>query len=267
VIWWNSKTETGPGTSYLEGLRGGNADELLALFSNTPEIYDPWHGRVKGESAFRAFVERAATWLSENGKSIENRQTVDTGDYISEESTLEYDFDGKTQELLVAVTADRNDDGTYDELRVYYRTVEIDPLRSIRQPLLQGSADAHPPKGSTLDKYLIALAGTDVDAVLDVFESDGSFSGGDFYPDPQALRDRLYPRMFELGEKGAVLEHCKLHDDGTTYVLEFNAFTRGPLTNHPQAGVAIYERGGTGLIKSARVYDDVQDPRPGDRWA
>lgn len=264
MIWQNTIAGTSPGMSYLQGLMQQDHVLLSTFFAADPQIHDPWFGRIKGEEALRGFTARVGHWLANNAE-FELRHVTDTGDYVAEESVVRFEFDGDPVEMFVAVAADRDARGLYDELRVYYRTVVIDPQRSIRQPLLQGSPDAAPPRGSTLARYMEALASGEVSTVLAMFEPDGSFLGGELY-DREALEATLYPQIFELGG-GAVLEHCKLHDDGTTYVLEFNALTRGPLTNHPQAGIAIYERGPSGLIQSARVYDDIQDPRPGDRWA
>jgi hypothetical protein len=267
MIWWNSQANEGLKYSYLEGLMLGEPEALLRAFSGTPEIYDVWHGRVKGEDAARRFIERAGAWLRQNSKGIEVENVVDTGDYIAEESILRFDFLGKALDFPVVAIADRDTAGKLSEIRVYYRTVDIDPQRSIRQPLLQGSPDATPAEGTILHRYLTALEAGDVEAVEACFEPGGTFRGGptEFWSGPE-LAEKFYPKLFELGG-GATLEHCKLHDDGKTYVLEFNALIRGPLINHPQAGVAIYERGDSGLIAHARVSDDTQDPGPGDRWA
>ena len=42
--------------------------------------------------------------------------------------------------------------------------------------------------------------------------------------------------------------------------LEFNAVRWGGVDLPPQAGVAVYERGLSGRLHEARVYDDVQGP-------
>lgn len=265
MIWWNKQSNEGQKYSYIEGLMQGEPDAIISAFAGVPEIYDPWKGRIRGEDAARRFIEKAKTWLRQNSKSIDAGAIIDTGDYVSEESVLHFDFDGKPLKLLVAAIADRNAAGKLIEIRVYYRTVEIDPQRSIRQPLLQWSPDATPVEGTILHRYLTALAAGDIEAVIACYEPNGSFEGGGLYTGQTELR-KFYAKLFELGG-GATLEHCNLHDDGKTFVLEFNALIRGPLDNHPQAGVAIYERGDSGLIAHARVYDDTQDPKPRDRWA
>ena len=49
-------------------------------------------------------------------------------------------------------------------------------------------------------------------------------------------------------------------EDGVRTALEFNAVRWGGVALPPQAGIAIYERGATGRIAQARVYDDVEGP-------
>ena len=48
--------------------------------------------------------------------------------------------------------------------------------------------------------------------------------------------------------------------DGVRSALEFNAVRWGGHDLPPQAGVAVYERGSSGKLREARVYDDVEGP-------
>ena len=60
-----------------------------------------------------------------------------------------------------------------------------------------------------------------------------------------------------LGAGGIGIEHATVTDDGTTCAIEFNAVRFGKHAMAPQAGLAIYERGPTGRLHAARIYDDV----------
>jgi hypothetical protein len=51
------------------------------------------------------------------------------------------------------------------------------------------------------------------------------------------------------------LEHVNVFTAGTTTVLDFNILR--PDENRVHAGAACYELGKTGLLKAARVYDEV----------
>jgi len=97
-----------------------------------------------------------------------------------------------------------------------------------------------------------------VDAIVNTFESDGYFrepAGGDYiYEGLDRLRDFM-SQILSAG--GITLEHCTVTDDGTACAIEFNAVAFGPRPLVSQAGVAVYERGATGRLWGARVYDDV----------
>ena len=60
-----------------------------------------------------------------------------------------------------------------------------------------------------------------------------------------------------LGAGGIGIEHATLTDDGVVAVIEFNAVSFGPRRLTPQAGLAVYERGPSGRLAAARIYDDV----------
>jgi hypothetical protein len=60
-----------------------------------------------------------------------------------------------------------------------------------------------------------------------------------------------------LGGGGIRLERCTVTDDGVVAAIEFTAVRFGPHRLQPQAGLAVYERGPSGLLHAARIYDDV----------
>jgi hypothetical protein len=69
----------------------------------------------------------------------------------------------------------------------------------------------------------------------------------------------LYGHMFANGG-GIGLEHCTLTDDGVRCAIEYNCVRWGASEIPAQAGVAVYERGSSGLLAAARIYDDVEPP-------
>ena len=74
----------------------------------------------------------------------------------------------------------------------------------------------------------------------------------------EVLRE-FFSRFFSAGG-GITLEHCTVTEDGTRTALEFNAVKWGSVEMPPQAGVAVYERGASGRLSEARIYDDVEGP-------
>ena len=49
-------------------------------------------------------------------------------------------------------------------------------------------------------------------------------------------------------------------DDGARCVLEYNCTRWGSHDLAPQAGAVVFERGATGRLAAARIYDDVVAP-------
>jgi hypothetical protein len=47
-------------------------------------------------------------------------------------------------------------------------------------------------------------------------------------------------------------------DDGRTCALEYTVVRLHGSEIPPQAGLAVYERGESGLLRSVRLYDDVK---------
>ena len=78
----------------------------------------------------------------------------------------------------------------------------------------------------------------------------------------EALRE-LYAHMF-ANSGGIGLDHCTLTDDGVRCAIEYNGVRWGTTEILPQAGVAVYERGSSGLLTAARIYDDVEPPSVSD---
>ena len=60
------------------------------------------------------------------------------------------------------------------------------------------------------------------------------------------------------------LDHCTLTDVGVRCDIEYNGVRWGTTEIPPQAGVAVYERGSSGLLAAARIYDDVEPPAISD---
>ena len=111
-------------------------------------------------------------------------------------------------------------------------------------------------------EYRSALAAGDADRITATFEPDGCFREP---PGPQFRRcgmevlRELFSPFFGAGG-GIILEHCPVTDDGVRTALEFNAIRWGTHDLPRQAGVAIYERGTSGRLHDARIYDDVAGP-------
>ena len=251
---WQQELVTVP---FFDGLLTDEVDALVGSFDGEPELYDPVRGRVRGTRAFEAFVAETKEWLSRNNASIEDVERVVEDRYGFAEVVLHLD---DAVDLPVATVNDRRPDGRIGELRMYYSTWPLIGRHTNRSPLLQPDPDLR--EADVVGEYQQALAAGDVDAIVAAFEPDGYArepAGGAYvHKGADALRD-FYELLFSNGG-GIPLEHCTVIDNGRACALEYNVVRWGETELPPQAGVAVYERGQSGRLAAARVYDDVDPP-------
>ena len=134
-------------------------------------------------------------------------------------------------------------------------------MDDIRQGAL-ATLGPSPERLDAFDALLRAWFWGDTAAIVATFEPDGCFrepAGPQFRVCGTTALTGFYDRFFSAGG-GIVLEHCSVTEDGVRTALEFNAVRWGGVALPPQAGIAVYERGPSGRIAHARVYDDVAGP-------
>jgi len=259
-------TSTNDAVPYYEGILADEPDALVRSFAaRQPVLDDPRVGYVEGTKELRAFATGTAEWLRERDAVIENVALTRTPSRTVEEVVLNLlADDGRRVELPVAVVSDRNPDRTLKVIRVYHSTWPLTGEHRVRPPLLPADPALH--AEGTPGAYQRALAEGDLEGIVASFEPDGYArepSGAAYlHRGTEALRD-LYAHMFANGG-GIGLEHCTLTDDGVRCAIEYNGVRWGNTEIPPQAGVAIYERGGSGLLAAARIYDDVEPPSVSD---
>jgi hypothetical protein len=245
---------------FFEGISLRDPDELLASFAARPLIDDPRHGRVEGEDAFRAYVASMREWLAQQ-RGIEPVALTSTEERTVEEVSVK--LPSEHPELPVAIATDLVADGRIDAIRVYHSFWPLTGGHEIRSPLLY-EGPAIELEGAPAD-YQGGLAAGDADAVVASFEPDGTVrepSGGPYTYRGQA-HHAIYDAMF-ANEGGIPLQFCTVTDDGTRCAIEYNAVRWGKDEIPPQAGIAVYERGPSGRLVAARIYDDVTPPAVSD---
>lgn len=248
--------------SYLELVVAGAANELASWFSGEPVIEYP-AGRVEGRDALDRFVAESSAWLQSRAAQVE-RLAVVAGDRRDvNEWVLHLDLPRGRWGLPVAAAVDRDGDGVR-AIRVYHSMWPITGGHAIRAPLL----DPDPTivlSGAVAD-YQRALAAGDLEGILAAYEPDATIrepSGGPYaYSGTDEIR-AIYSQMFANGG-GIPLRFCTATDDGTACAIEFTAVRWGATALPPQAGVAVYVRGGSGRLAAARIYDDVDPPGASD---
>jgi hypothetical protein len=245
---------------YFDGLVAGEIDALIESFTGEPEVHHPTRGRIKGVQAFIGHVAEMNAWLDAHNVFVEDVLRVITDHRGFEEVVVHLDGPGGRVAVPVAIVADHQSDGRLDELRMYFSTWPTTGRHATRPPLLQPDPDVR--ESDVVGEYQRALAAGDVDAVVAAFEPDG------YAREPAGARhvhrghDGLrvfYAHLFSNGG-GIPLEHCAITDDGRACALEYNVVRWGRTQLSPEAGVAVYVRGESGRLASARIYDDADPP-------
>ncbi len=244
----------------LEAVEGGSARAAAACVCAGVTLDDPREGRIEGAGALEGWAERAHAWLRAlAARSVPVRLTVE-GRHAVLERLFQIEVDREKRQLPLAVAADLGDDGLLAAVRVYHSFWTLERGHRVRGRLLPARRDlvARPP----VDAYHRALAAGDVDAVLACYARNATVrepAGEPFvHRGLRGLR-RLYGAMLVDGP--LPLEHARTVDDGVACALEYTVVRWGRTELPPQAGVAVYERNASGLIRATRIYDDVDPPR------
>jgi hypothetical protein len=236
-------------------LAGASLDNASQL-----RIDDPQHGPVGHELSFDTYRERSADWLGERDAKVRMIATTKGADRIVGEFEVDLTQDRRPFALPVAVVVERDRDAARLWIRVYHSQWPLLGRHAYRAPLL--ARDPSVRESDIVGEYQAALATGDAERIVATFEPDGCFrepAGGEYRVCGTAALSELFTRFFGAGG-GITLEHCTVTEDGVRTALEFNAVKWGSVHMPHQAGVAVYERGRTGKLAEARVYDDVEGP-------
>jgi hypothetical protein len=180
------------------------------------------------------------------------------------EGILSLTFEGRHVKVPVAVVAQRRPEREV-EVRLYYSTKPIKGTRAVRSPLLPKDDEVAVPV--QVAAQLDALSRADIAAVLASFEDGAKLrdaagvthvkenGGGPL----RAFYERLCAAPGADGARGAGIEVLKgaRADDGRICALEYTVVRVRGKNVPPQAGLAVYERGETGLLRAVRVYEDI----------
>jgi hypothetical protein len=253
--------------AYYEGILAGEPNALVRSFAaGQPRLNDPRVGYVEGVRGLRAFASGTADWLRERDAVVENVALTRTQARTVEEvqQHLLLGDEGGRVELPVAILTDRNPDRTLKAIRVYHSMWPLTGEHAVRPPLLPADPELH--VQGVVGNYQRALAEGDIESIVGAFEPDGYArepSGGAYVHRGAKGLWNLYAHLFANGG-GIFLEHCTLTDDSARCAIEYNCIRWGVTGIPAQAGVAVYERGNSGLLAAARIYDDVSPPDVSD---
>jgi hypothetical protein len=254
---------------YVTALLEGQSEHLARRLGDRATVDDPIFGRASGKPALERYLREMGEWLSKHQASFERVAFTLGSDRDVTEGTLTLTFEGRRVSVPLAIVAERRKEREV-ELRLYYSTGPIRGTHTVRAPLLpqDDEVGVPPPVAAHLD----ALARGDLDAVVGSFEATGSVrdpagamhargDGGGalraYYEKLLRGRDGRTPSDRGPGAAGIDILKGARADDGRTCALEYTVVRIHGKAVAPQAGLAVYERGESGLLSVLRVYEDI----------
>jgi hypothetical protein len=226
---------------------------VLRAFGDKATVDSPLGGKQMPPE----FVSETHAWLERHDAVAGDVASVETPGRVIHELVVDLDIDGRRVELPVMLVADVEDDCIRD-LRVYHSTWPLYGNHEVRHALMNYTLAEKP--AEPVGAYHDALGKGDADAADAQFEPDGSVRepAGSAYEHSGADRTAWYAAILSRGP--IPLKLGTLTDDGTTVVYEYLVNRWGDASFPAQAGAAAYQRGASGKIASARIYDDVEPP-------
>jgi len=231
---------------------------LLSRLGPKATLDDPIFGRSSGIKALERVLADLSAWLKRHKAAYVKTHFTTGVDRDVTEGSLRLTLESKTVELPVAVVAERRRSREV-ELRVYYSTQPIAGTQAGRSPLVPEDRAISLP--SPVKDHVEALRAADVAGVIATFEADGLMreARGLRHENASGLQE-FYAKLFAGAPAGKGVEFLAggAADDGRTCALEYTLMRLCGKPVPPQAGLAVYERGDGGLLRSVRVYDDLE---------
>jgi hypothetical protein len=241
---------------YLSCLVEAQHEQLMRRLGDRSTVDDPIFGRAHGDPALPRHLGEASAWLSKHGATFEKHSFTMGSDRDVTEGVLGLTFDGRSASVPVAIVAERRRDREI-EMRLYYSTKPINGTRAIRSPLLPQDDEVGVPP--PVEAHLRALARGDVAGLVASFEQGATLrdAQGETHLKDRGQIESFYKALF--GGRGAGVDLLKgaRADDGRTCALEYTVVRVRGRDVPPQAGLAVYERGESGLLRAVRLYEDV----------
>jgi hypothetical protein len=241
-------------------LLAGDPVRLLDAFPDGVRIDDQRAGRIEGREALETYCRTSKAWMAERqGRGRLIASTAGPTRVVGE-FALDLSEGGRAFVLPVAVVVEPSAERRSVWIRIYHSQWPLLGHHVVRPPLL--ARDPSVRESDVVGDYQRALAMGDAEAIVATFEPDGCFrepAGHAYRVCGTSDLSGFFVRFFSAGG-GIILEHCTVTEDGVRTALEFNAVRWGGVDLPLQAGVAVYERGKTGRIAEARIYDDVEGP-------
>lgn len=249
---------------YFPALVAAQSEALVHRLGKRAVVDDPFFGRSSGLSELRRDLAEMASWLTARDASFECFGFVTGSDRDVTEGTLALSLDGERVRVPVGLVAERRRERAV-ELRAYYA---VERLRETPRPRTEtpvarseihssGDVIAVPPPVAA---HIDACGRGDARGAVASFELGGTVrdargvTHAKLEPTGGPLAD-YYESL--LGDGGVQLLANARADDGRTCALEYTVIRVRGREVPPRRGLAVYDRGESGLLRTVRVYDDV----------
>lgn len=241
---------------YFPALVGAQSEALAHRLGKRATVDDPFFGRATGLTDLTHNLSEMAGWLAARDAAFECFGFVTGSDRDVTEGALALSLGSERVRLPVGLVAERRRERVV-ELRAYYAIERLrgtpNPRREI--PASRDVTAVPPPVAAHLD----ACARGDVKGAIASFELGGTVRDA-----RGATHAKLDPGGGPLGEYyerllsqgGMQLLANARADDGRTCALEFTVARLRGRDIAPRPGLAVYDRGESGLLRTLRVYDD-----------
>jgi hypothetical protein len=242
---------------YFPALVSLQASQLAQRLGDRATVDDALFGRATGMPDVGGLLEQMSNWLGTRDPSFERFGFVMGSDRDVTEGALALTINGQRLRVPVAVVAERRREREV-ELRSFYAAGRVGRPAAKREALAADDQIVLPPPVAA---HLDALTRGDVDAVVASFEHGGTVRGAD--GETRAKLDgggplrEYYARLLGSGGGFEVVKSARA-DDGNTCALEYNVVRLPGGKISPEPGLAVYERGESGLLRTVRIYDDIR---------
>jgi hypothetical protein len=221
-------------------------------------LADPLFGRSAGIEGIRNHVDRLGDWLLERGAVYERQHFTSGADRDASEGVLSLSLESKTVELPLAVVAEKRRNREV-EVRLYFCSQPVRGEFVPRAPLVPRTTEA--PVPTAVAAFLEHLAKGRVEELTNAFELKGSVreARGVSHDRSSGAMKEYFERLLAGGAFGGTQWSVGgMADDDRACAVEYTLVRSCGRDVDPQAGLAVFERGDSGLFRSLRLYDDVE---------
>lgn len=241
-------------TEYYLLIGQGSLAGLKNAFRVDADLNDPIEGLLSGKDSLTGYFQIQQDLLRERDFMPELINSIITPGRIICEWVLLH----KGGDLPVSLVADVHD-GLISSFRVYHSTWPLTGEHRVRPAILRPAEGLQEPE--VIREYMRGIGEPDLELTLSLFTEDAYArepSGSAYRHEGPEGRRAFYEAILSGG--GIPLRHCTATFDGRCFGVEYILDRWGGTSFPEQAGMAVYEIAGNGMLSAARIYDDISPP-------